>query len=667
MGQTSGRINTIAISPADPQLILVGGATGGIWRSTDGGDNFVPVSDDQIDLAVGSIAFAPSDPSIVYAGMGDVTGGYMGTGVLKSVDSGQTWKPISNESLPAPGTISKVLVEPSDASRVYLTQYAYRASTGQGEVYASGFFVSSDGGKTWIKTLTGLPRDMVHHPTNPGTLYVSMATTFSEQPPSAGLYKSTDGGRTWSPLFVPAYQSATDIRIAIAPSEPDTMYVFTGLLTESEVDVSIHTTRDAGSTWSNIGLSGIDIGGFGYNSFIAVDPIDAKTVYVGTHDLYKSKDGCLTWVNLTKNWHESSDGYDFAPTEATTHSDQHAIAFSESTPRSIFIGNDGGLSVSVDGGETFRSNNASLTLTQFNSITLNPADVTKSCGGTQDNGALIRNSTQTRWMEFFAGDSGKCLIDPANSGVFYVSYIFGGLFRVSNHGTSPASIIATETTFSEPLRYPRIAFYAPFDINSVSGALYFGTSRVYISTNRGNDWTPLGIDRDLTEGTTPFGADVLTAIGITPADSNAVYSGSAQGRVMVTKNGINWLERKRGLPRRFVTSLVIDRENANKAYVTFSGFGSGHIFKTVNGGVDWTDISKKLPNIPVNALLIDPLDAITLYAGTDVGVFRSTDDGANWSRFNDGLPPAIITGFSSRLSGEIQVATYGRGAYELTR
>ena len=151
MGATSGRISAIAVSPSDPQIVLVGGATGGIWRSTDGGKTFTPVSDDHVDLAVGSLAFAPSNPSIVYAGMGDTAGGYMGTGVLKSTDAGQSWHRISGPGLPAPGTISDIVVDRADAERVYVTQYSYRADTGQGEVYASGFFfrktVESDGQK----------------------------------------------------------------------------------------------------------------------------------------------------------------------------------------------------------------------------------------------------------------------------------------------------------------------------------------------------------------------------------------------------------------------------------------------------------------------------------------------------------------------------------------
>jgi photosystem II stability/assembly factor-like uncharacterized protein len=160
-GLTSGRINAIAVSPSNPQLILVGAATGGVWRSTDGGANFSPTSDDQVDLAVGSIAFAPSDSSIVYAGMGDKAQSYLGTGVLKSIDGGQTWTRVNNATLPSPGRISKIEVDPNNPNRVYVAQYALRQGN---TTFASGFYFSSDGGVNWTKTLSGLPRDLVRHP-----------------------------------------------------------------------------------------------------------------------------------------------------------------------------------------------------------------------------------------------------------------------------------------------------------------------------------------------------------------------------------------------------------------------------------------------------------------------------------------------------------------------
>lgn len=667
MGVTSGRVGCIAVSPIDPQVILVGGATGGIWRTTDGGISFVPVSDDQVDLAVGSLAFAPSNPSIVYAGMGDAAAGYMGTGVLKSVNGGQTWQRISGPSLPAPGLIANVIVEPTDHDRVYITQYTYRPSTGEGEVYASGFFLSTDGGKSWQRTLSGLPTDLAHHPTNPNTLYIAMETTFSAEAPSAGVYKSIDGGVTWQLIFAPTYLRALDIRIAVSQSEPGRLYVLTGGVVSDALHVNLLISKDAGATWTNRGHSDIDFGQFGYNTYVAVDPINAETIYLGTRDLYKSVNGGLDWVNLTRNWTKFSNGYGFDPGAATSHTDQHAIAFVPSSPGVIYIGNDGGLSRSEDGGETFHSLNRSLSLTQFNSITVHPTDVAKSCGGTQDNGALVRSGSLETWTEFISGDSGGCLMNPLDPSVIYSSYVYGTLYRFRDNGAVLESQIASEATFLESSRTPRIGFYPAFTVDSRTGDLYFGTWRVFASSDRGNSWQPTSSSIDLTKGETKFGWDVLSTIAVDPKDSNVLFTGSAQGRVMMSRNmGANWKDITNTIPRRFVTSVRVDPTTAGKVYVTLSGFGTGHIFRSLDSGLHWTDISSSLPNIPVNSLLIDPVSSSTLYAGTDVGVFRSVDGGP-WHTFNRGMPPVIVTGFSAQQNGAIQTATYGRGAYELVR
>jgi photosystem II stability/assembly factor-like uncharacterized protein len=595
----------------------------------------------------------------------------MGTGVLKSVDAGETWRRVSDHTLPAPGTINDIVVDRSNPDRVYLTQYSFRANTGEGEVYASGFFFSDDGGKGWTKTFTGLPRDLVAHPTDAGTLYLSMSNTFSKTPPSAGVYKSTDGGETWNVIFTPRFLKATEAKLAVTPADPQLIYVYAGLVENNSADVSVHVSRDSGGHWTDLGHGEVDIGQLGYNSYISVDPTDGKKVYIGTRDLYKSTNGGVTWSNLTRNWHKFSIKYEFSPKEATTHSDQHVLAFSPADPNTIFIGNDGGLSRSNDGGKTFESLNATLGLTQFNSVTLHPLDGNNSCGGTQDNGVLVRG-LGSRWIEFQSGDSGRCLVNPNDPRTIYSSYVFGTVFSFQNSGDGkPGTIstIATEATFQEPKPEDgaRIGFYPAFAIDA-NGDLYFGTWRLFVSRNQGVLWRATAGIKDLTVGETEFGSDVLSAIGLGPAGSQVIYTGSAQGRVMVSTNaGRNWRDANNGLPQRFVTGIVVSPSDATKAYITVSGFGSGHVFLTTDGGANWTNISTGLPNVPANALLIDPLNPRTLYVGTDIGVYRSEDDGATWVKFNNGLPPVIITGFSAQPNGLIQVSTYGRGVYQLDR
>jgi photosystem II stability/assembly factor-like uncharacterized protein len=664
-GLTSGRINSIAVSPSRSRTVLAGSATGGIWRSTDDGDTFTPVSDDQIDLAVGSIAFSKSSPSIVYAGMGDTRHGYLGNGVLKSTDDGRTWRRISNSSLPSPGTIAKLEVDPADPNRVYVAQYAKLSAE---KVTSSGLYVSTDGGVNWNRTQAGAPRDVVIDAADPKTLYLGLSRIEKDTDPPFGLYRSTDRGNTWANLFTTQYEvkSARDIKIAVSPDNPQTIYVYMGGTTGVRFEAQVKVSTDGGATWLDRGASGFDLAQFGYNTYIIADPKDANTVYLGSRDLYKSTDGGFNWTNLTHNFTHAESPYTYTPTISNTHPDQHAFAFVPGSSNQFYIGNDGGLSETVDGGKTFQSLNSTLALTQFTSIAVHPTDASITYGGTQDNGTQRRLFGSGQWFEMAAGDGGRVVINPLNPGMVFTTYVRGAVFRFFDDGRYLDNQVAWSTSFGEPDVSPRIAFYPPFTGNGVDSTLYLGTWRLFISSNLGDGWSAPAGELDLTKGITDKGRDVLSAIGIGRSNTNVIYTGSTQGRAMVTTDGgATWADVTAGLPDRFITSIIVEPEDSRKAYLTVSGFNSGHIFKTTNTGATWSDISGNLPDIPTNALLIDPANPTTLYAGTDIGVFRSTEGTTSWRDFNKGIPPVVIQAFTAQESGLIQTATYGRGAYEL--
>ena len=657
-GMTSGRINAIAISPANSQLMLIGGATGGIWRSTDGGAHFAPVSDNQVDLAVQSIVFAPSNPQIVYAGMGDL-GGYLGSGVLKSIDAGQTWTRVSNTTLPFPGEAAKIEVDPTNPNRVYLAQYISRDINSNG-TFSSGFYLSTDGGVNWTRTLQGLPRDLVMHPTNPQILYLGVTRV---DPSSlglpAGIYRSTDSGNTWTNIFASPYNATSDVRVGVTAADTQRIYGYLGGTLGSSFDKRVVVSSDGGATWINRGGTGLDSGQFGYNTYLAVDPTNANTVYAGTRDVYRSTNAGVTWVNLNNSF-PLSGGY--TPEQSNAHPDQHSFAFLPGNSNTFFIGNDGGLYRTTNGGSAFQSLNNSLSLTMFEGYALHPTNAAISYGGTQDNGTQRRLNAAGQWSEFSTGDGGNCVIDPLNPSTVFTTYVYGVVNRFQDNGQTFDTQVASNATFGEPANGPRIAFYPPFTGNGVSSTLYFGTWRLFMSTNRGTSWSaPAGMT-DLTNG----GSDVLSAIGVARSNTNVIYTGSSFGRAMVsTDGGANWTDITTGLPNRFITSITVDPSNAAIAYLTVSGYASGHVFKTINTGATWSDLSGDLPNIPVNTFLIDPHNANTFYVGTDIGVFRSTIGGNSWSSFNTGLPPVIVHKLVTNPSGVIQAATYGRGAYEL--
>jgi hypothetical protein len=702
-GLTSGRLNSIAVHPTAPHIILIGAATGGIWRSTDGGANFAPVSDTHVDLAVGSIAFSPSNPSIVYAGMGDQDNGYFGTGVLKSTDAGATWTRVSNTTLPPLGTTTKVEVDPADSNRVYVLQATRTLATSydnlnlDGNRYASGVFVSVNGGVDWQKTLAGSPRDLVIHPTNPRLMYVGLNPVSVVVPVGtppvvepATLHKSEDGGMTWTPRYVaPTGTNTSDMRVAVSADQPDKVYLLSGNRTNIRLDVIDRHTGVA----TPKSLTGVDPGQFGYNAYLHLAPNDSNTIYIGTRDVYKSTDGGGSWVNLTKNFTGTNFGY--SPFSSTSHPDQQAFAFHPANPNTIYIGNDGGISRSTDGGATFQSLNASLTLTQFVGISMHPTNPAITYGGTQDNGTQLRLPGVNAWREFAEGDGGRSIVNAANPSMVFTTYVYGSATRFTGNGTSGRTLIAQNKSFGEPTTGQRIAFYPPMVGNGVDSTIYFGTYRLFTCTNcdtasatsttTPSNWTAPGGARDLTkqEGVVCTGSplpvecgDVLSAIGVQRAAlsaSQVIYTGSSKGRVMVsTDGGANWTDKTGGLPNRFVESITVNPSNAAEAFITYGGFGTGHVYRTTNHGDSWTNIGgtpgqpNAIPNIPVSAFLIDPVTPTTFYAGTDIGVFRSTDNGATWATFNQGMLPAVVTGFATSVGGVIQLSTYGRGAYELT-
>jgi photosystem II stability/assembly factor-like uncharacterized protein len=663
-GPTSGRVNSIAVSPSNSRVVLLGTSTGGIWRSTDAGATFIPASDDQADLEVGYIAFSKSNPSIAYAGMGDTVLGYLGSGVLKSTDEGASWTRVSNSTLPSPGSIARLEIDPVNSNRLFVAQYSVVSGS---KVTAGGVYRSTDGGVNWSRVLAGGARDVILDPSNSRNLYAGLSRIDPDVDPPFGLYHSTDGGDTWSNVFTAQYDllRRRDIRVAISPSDSRRIYVYYGGYI-ADVDAHLRVSTDGGATWSDHYLWTVDLGQIGYNTYLFADPRDALTVYLGSRDIYKSTDGGNNWTNVTRNFYDSGQGFTYAPGGSKTHTDQHALAFSPNDPNELYAGNDGGVSKTTDGGTTFQSLNAGLTLTQFVGLSLHPTNAAISYGGTQDNGTQQRIGNSRNWREVISGDGGRSVIDPLDPSVVFMTYVRGDVFRLSGNGQSLDAQIGWNGAFGEAYDGARMAFYPPFVGNGVDATLYFGTWRLFISTDLGNSWFAPASFADLTKGYTAAGVDVLSAIAVARSNTSVIYTGSVQGRVMASTNvGRIWSDITQGLPNRSITSITVDPSNAATAYVTLSGFGSSHVFKTTNTGNTWTDISAGLPDVPANTLMFDPIDHNTLYLGTDIGVFRSTTSGAGWRGFNKGMPPVVVHEFASQPSGLIQVATYGRGAYEL--
>ena len=653
-GALSGRINAIAVSPTNANLVLIGASTGGIWRSTDAGKNFAPVSDSQVDLAVGSIAFARSNPNIVYAAMGDGQGFYLGSGVLKSTDAGQSWTRVSNDSLPTPGITLKIEVDPTNPNRLYLAQNLAFSDVG-------GLYLSTDGGVNWKRTLVDWISDVAISPVNSQIVYAGAGTPIQDGDAAAGLYRSMDGGETWKIIYAPSYGYVYDLRVAVTPADPQKIYAYLGgVNANGDFEVSFVTSKDSGATWVASGQDVIDSGQYGYNTYLVADPTNANTVYIGTRDVFRTDNAGASFTNLTLAYLNGDFNYD----NSFSHPDQHALALSPASSNTIYIGNDGGLFKSENRGKSLNSLNNSLSLTQFVSLATHPTNPAITYGGTQDNGTQRRLNNSNEWQDFIGGDGGQVVINPANPSTVLTTIYFGLSVRADANGDQLPDLETTSPeTFGEVFG-GRIGFYPPFASNGVDNRLYFGSWRLFISRNFGDIWFTPGWTTDLTKGRAS--GDVLNAIAVSRSNPDVIYTGSAQGRAMVsTDSGSAWKDITLGLPNRTITSITVDPNNPATAYLTVSGYLSRHVFKTVNYGANWATLSNGLPDIPVNAFLFDPKVANTFYVGTDIGVFRSTNGGASWQVFNAGLPPVVVTALTSQASGLIQAGTYGRGAYQL--
>ncbi|HEY5610155.1 MAG TPA: hypothetical protein VIL97_03025, partial [Thermoanaerobaculia bacterium] len=632
--------------------------SGGIWRSTDGGETLAPASDDQADLSVAAIVFAPSDPAIVYAGMG---GEFLGTGVLKSTDAGKSWQRIDESGLPPLAQTQRIAVDPHNPDIVLVAQ-SWRLREDENldatNIYdsldPSHLHQSLDGGRTWRRHLIAFPTDLAFDPHEPSRIYVAVPNQYTENKPPT-LARSIDGGTTWDVVLNPPFDPMRTmfLKIAVTPAQRGRVYVYA----YGSLGAFLFVSDDHGETWREQSLRGIRSRALLFEA----DPEKPDVLYFGQYvDLFRSTDGGATWSNLTQN--RTAEGFAQYGL-AKTHPDQFSIAFIPGTESEFLLGNDGGLYRSSEGAARFTHLNDTLSLTQIYGISAHPRRQGMLFIGTQDNGLQVRRE-DGRWKEFATGDFGRPWIDPLDDDRVCANYYFALIRCHTDYGSAFERIIAEPRTFEPDGDVSRIGFLAPLVGNGIDSTLYFGTWRFWTTTDLGRNWTAPAGDLDFTRG----GFDVISEITTAPSNPMIIYTGSAEGRLMRTVDGgTSWADVSSGLPNRFITTIAVHPSDPNRVWVTFSGFRTSHVYGSDDGGMNWKDLHASLPDIPANALWIDPRhDGKQLLLGTDIGVFRTEDGGASWTPFNRGLPPVIVTDFARGLDGTLYAATHGRGVYAVT-
>ncbi len=649
-----GRITDVEVSPASPSTWYVGAATGGIFKTTDAGQSWQLLFHYIPFVSIGDLAIDPNNANIIYAGTGEANASsfsFLGGGVYKSIDGGSQW---TFCGLPNSAYIGRIVVDKFNSNRIFVAACGNLFTPNPDR----GVYRSNNGGNSWEKVLyvsdSTAAIDIVQHPQNGQILYAAMWERMRgrnyrrSKGWTSGIYKTTDGGNTWIKLTqgLPAEEMGR-IGLAISQSNPNVLYAFVDMVTEARV----YKTTDGGVNWFRCNdaiLANINSYFGWYFGQIRVDPSNEQRVYVMGVDLYRSDDGGQNWTQLAGYYNMD-----------IIHVDHHAMAFAGNT---VINGNDGGLYLSFDYGNNWQKIN-NLPITQFYDIEIDYQLPERIYGGTQDNFSIGTQTGQIYdWQAFLGGDGFYTVVDYTNSDVFYMEYQYGNLYKTNDGGISMYYI-------GNSWQSDRTNWSSPYVMHPVDPEiLYFGTYRVWKTTDGGYTWTT--ISDDLTKGNDGSGWHTISTMAISSVNPDIVLVGTDDGKIHVSTNGgTQWTDISNGVPDRWITRVVCDPNQSDVIYATVSGFRWDepypHVLRSDNLGQTWIDISGNLPNIPVNCLVVDPLNG-NLFVGTDAGVFYSVNGGQSWMSLSGNMGNIPVVAMKlHHPTRKLVVGTYGLSAWGL--
>ena len=726
----SGRVTAIVIHPTNPNIVYVGTAQGGVYRTVDGGAHWTPIFDGAQSLAIGALALAPSNPTILYVGTGEPNlscDSYAGVGLYR-IDNADTSPilvgPMNPPYSAVPGTtpfggrtICKILVHPSDPATIFVATGSgaigmgcdaagggtypplgprgiWRSTNGTSAASSVTFTkltvttAGSESDNTGNRNVT----DMVFGPGNPDTIVCAVFGLNATG--DGGIYRTTNAlGATPSftqELVLGTASSGERVTFDIYTRAGQTVvYAATGEASsgtgcsDATQEGALRVSTDAGVTWSGklAGGGGYCGGQCFYNTAIAVVPGTSTandTIHIGGQT---SSSTCSRLHAISVN-----GGASFTNFDAGLHADTHAITVAPSNSHIVYHGNDGGIFKSTDAGHTWTSQNvAGFNATQFQSIALHPTDPNFSIGGTQDNGTNMYTPAG-KWKRIDFGDGGYTAIDQ-NAGTdvvnvtMYHTYFnatgnliaFARVTDTASASDGSWSLLGCGGTSNGIGCSDAVLFYAPMALGPGNpNAFYFGTDRLYKSVNTGTTMSVVS-QAPLITGTP------ISTIAVSPQDDGYRIVGLVNGALFFTATGsttMTVLDPTGGagvIPDRYIGRVAFDPENKNTAYVTLGGYMGGtsssqsHVWKVTNLGSTpvITSINSGLPDVPVNAIVVDPASSSNLYAGTDIGAYNSTDGGATWNVFGSGLPIVAVFDLAIQPSTRVlRIATHGRGLWE---
>ena len=678
-----GRVAAAVGIPGDPLTYYVGAAAGGVWKTTDGGEHWKPIFEHEASASVGAIALAPSNPNLVWVGTGesnirnDIVDG---AGVYLSTDAGKSFKRMG---LAGAGQIGKIIVDPHNPDHVLVAALGHV----WGPNAERGVFETTDGGKTWKKTLfvdnqTGAI-DMAMAPGNPQVLFASTwqvvrhPWNLVDGGKGSGLWRSTDGGASWEKLTdgLPSGPLGR-IAVATAPSDPQRVYT---LVETKPGEGLLFVSHDLGDKWTEVSDNhALDVRPFYFSRF-EVAPTDPDKLYFMSFHLMQSDDG-------GKTAHVADKG---------VHPDHHALWIDPLNPKRILQGNDGGIFLSQNSGKSWRFLDA-LPIEQDYMVAADESTPYLLCAGLQDNAGWCGPSSSLAdkvvgandWFNVVGGDgeyvvpAGKNLIyNDAQDGAmsvfhrdtkrsdFIMPYLHGPAFV----NDLPLTEVKYRFNWTTPIAVD------PHDTNTV----YAGANVILKSTDAGQNWAP--ISGDLTRNDKAKQAlsggpvnldlsgaetyDTVLSLTIAPSDTKVLWAGTDDGLVQLTRDGgAHWSNvTPNGAPKwARVYQVGVSASQPGHAYVGFDAHEMddrhAYVYRTDNFGKSWTRIDKGLPDAPVSVVREDPDHPGVLVAGTDIGGWISRDNGGHWSKLGANLPtvPVVDVKF---VQGDLVLATHGRGIF----
>jgi len=672
-----GRLTQIDIHPTDGDTLIAASAGGGVWRTDNRGLSWRPLMEHQPTLTIGAVAFAPSNPSVIYAASGEDAGpfnpAWPGIGVYRSDDDGKTWDITS----PVPSSrFSALVVDPDDPNVVY--------AAGN-----TGLHKSIDGGATWIANpglgslFDGRVTDVVIAHDEPDRIYIGvqqdgvyLSTTGGEVVGGSAAFQRLDGvnqlpsgGTTGWPKLTIGRGGANGSDFLAVKMGPSGSQIF--------------STTDAGTSWTELAAAVASVSFDEWSSLIAVDPEDEDVLYAG---------GSTTLKRTTNGGAAAGDWTSIYP---GVHPDQQDLSFDPADSTKIFLANDGGLYGSTNRGDDWEFVSSGLRITQFYDFDISEKDRDIVGGGAQDNGVYYRTASGAWRMPNFFWDGTQFDIDPTDPEICYFSSQSAGRIAKSTDGCQTIATIPGAGDLTQGSPWVTVIALDPTDpiADPADKRILFvcGTTQLFRSSDGAQNFQRVNDGGGAAFAT----AGTISALEYAPGDGSVLYLGTQSGSLYRGKNGGatagDWTRVDTPgdaadalFPNVQIQGIAIDANDADHVWVAFTGngvsfsarpnqvanpLGVSHLFKTTDGGATWEDASGlylglSLPDVPTSAVALDDQDRNIAYVGTDIGVYRTTDGGASWSQFNVGLArsPVMELRFGRR-HRRVYAATMGRGIY----